>query len=208
MGFSQMLLNTTDLTEQQRTYVTRVCDYSDQLLHAINAIFDFVGLETETLSLNTEPFSVHQCVERAVMAAQQRTPYLPTPIVVLYENDPPDMIIHDEYRVGKMLLLWILAALHLIGSHCGGEKHTVPLIIHSNYGEPLPSLHLSLDFPIQRLYGMEQLPQLLANSLEIALLSRFSRLLGAMVKPPIIHHDRVSFTVVLPYQPIPDSICS
>ncbi len=65
IGMTSLLLE-TDLSPEQRDYVSTIRTSGDSLLSIINDILDFSKIESGKLELELQPFETAQCVEEAV----------------------------------------------------------------------------------------------------------------------------------------------
>lgn len=102
IGMSELALD-TDLTPQQRDYITTVKSSADSLLAILNDILDFSKIESRKLELETVPFSVRDLLANmlkplAVKADQKG-------LELLYDIDPgvPAGISGDPVRLQQVL---------------------------------------------------------------------------------------------------------
>ena len=103
IGMASLLLETA-LSEEQREFVDTIRRSGDSLLSVINDILDFSKIEAGRLDLETEEFSVRECVEGAIepialKAAQKR-------LDLLFEIDDsvPPYVRGDTTRLRQVLV--------------------------------------------------------------------------------------------------------
>lgn len=65
IGMTSLLLE-TDLSPEQRDYVSTIRTSGDSLLSIINEILDFSKIESGKMELESQPFEIAQCVEEAI----------------------------------------------------------------------------------------------------------------------------------------------
>jgi PAS domain S-box-containing protein len=65
IGMTSLLLE-TELTAEQRDYVSTIRTSGDSLLSIINEILDFSKIESGKMEMENQPFELSQCVEEAV----------------------------------------------------------------------------------------------------------------------------------------------
>ncbi len=65
IGMTSLLLE-TDLSAEQRDYVSTIRTSGDSLLTIINEILDFSKIESGKMELESQPFEIAQCVEEAI----------------------------------------------------------------------------------------------------------------------------------------------
>ena len=103
IGMTSLLLE-TDLSPEQRDYVSTIRTSGDSLLSIINDILDFSKIESGKLELELQPFEIGQCVEEAVdiFAAQAAG----KGIELAFTVDPaaPACILGDITRLRQVLV--------------------------------------------------------------------------------------------------------
>ncbi|CAM3582180.1 ATP-binding protein [Parendozoicomonas haliclonae] len=103
IGMSLLALD-TELTEEQRDYISKVSDAAETLLGIINDILDFSKIEAGRLELETVPFSLHKVLENlsamvAIQAANKGISF-----DVSFDSEVPHLLEGDSLRLGQVLL--------------------------------------------------------------------------------------------------------
>ncbi len=103
IGMTELALD-TDLTDEQREFLTAVRGSAQSLLTLVNDILDFSKIEAGKLELEHIPFSLRDCVSDALrplsLAAHAKG------LELVFEVDPaaPDSIVGDPTRLRQVLL--------------------------------------------------------------------------------------------------------
>ncbi len=103
IGMTELVLD-TDLSDEQREYLTAVCASAQSLLTLINDILDFSKMEAGKLELERIPFSLRDCVADALrplaLAAHAKK------LELLFEVAPsvPDSVVGDPTRLRQVLV--------------------------------------------------------------------------------------------------------
>jgi signal transduction histidine kinase len=102
MGMNALVL-TTELTTEQREYLEIAEASAHSLLMLLNDILDFSKIEAGQFTLETLPFSLRECIDRAVgpfpTAARQRGLLFELHI----DPDTPDVLKGDAMRIGQVV---------------------------------------------------------------------------------------------------------
>ncbi len=103
IGMTSLLLE-TDLSPEQRDYVSTIRTSGDSLLSIINEILDFSKIESGKMELESQPFEIAQCVEEAIdiFSAQAGAKGLELAYVI----DPavPACVLGDITRLRQVLV--------------------------------------------------------------------------------------------------------
>ncbi|HKB57142.1 MAG TPA: response regulator, partial [Lacunisphaera sp.] len=103
IGMTSLLLE-TDLSAEQRDYVSTIRTSGDSLLSIINEILDFSKIESGRMELENQPFELAQCVEEAIdiFAAQAAAKN----IELAYSIDllVPSVVLGDITRLRQVLV--------------------------------------------------------------------------------------------------------
>jgi PAS domain S-box-containing protein len=103
IGMTSLLLE-TELSPEQRDYVSTIRTSGDSLLSIINEILDFSKIESGKMELESQPFEIAQCVEEAIdiFSAQAAAKGLELAYVI----DPavPACVLGDITRLRQVLV--------------------------------------------------------------------------------------------------------
>ncbi len=103
IGLTGLLLD-TELTYEQRDFITTTRQSGDQLLTIINEILDFSKIESGKLELEKQPFNLDSCIEEALdlvssLAAEKRLN-----LAYYIEDGVPTSMVGDITRVRQILV--------------------------------------------------------------------------------------------------------
>ncbi|CAK0771784.1 hypothetical protein CCP2SC5_550011 [Azospirillaceae bacterium] len=98
------LLDDTDLTAEQQTFVRTARASTEALLQIISDILDFSKIEAEKLELETTPFNLRDMVEDAVSIVAPRVQNKNLDFGVLFGKDVPEVVVGDPGRLRQILL--------------------------------------------------------------------------------------------------------
>jgi PAS domain S-box-containing protein len=103
IGMTSLLLD-TDLTPEQRDYVSTIRTSGDALLSIINEILDFSKIESGRMELENQPFELTQCVEEVVdiFAAQAAAKNIE--LAYCIDAAVPPCILGDITRLRQVLV--------------------------------------------------------------------------------------------------------
>jgi PAS domain S-box-containing protein len=103
IGMTELALS-TELTDEQREYLTMVRESAQSLLAIVNDILDFSKIETGRLELESVLFDVRRCVEKTVQAfgVQARDKALRLEVDVA--ADVPRAVVGDPVRLRQVLV--------------------------------------------------------------------------------------------------------
>jgi two-component system, sensor histidine kinase and response regulator len=102
-GMTDLMLD-TDLTEEQRDYVTTVKTSADSLLTIINDILDFSKIEAGRLELDPVCFDLHRSLEETMRALAVRAHEKGIELLCDWKADVPEHMIGDQVRLRQILL--------------------------------------------------------------------------------------------------------
>ncbi len=102
MGIAE-LLNKTDLTTQQQSYVQTICDSSETLLEIINKTLDFSKIEAGSLDLDHVEFDLCQTIEEVAGLMVSRASEKGLELLVNYHVDAPHCFIGDPTRMRQVV---------------------------------------------------------------------------------------------------------
>jgi PAS domain S-box-containing protein len=111
IGFSRLMGDRQDLSDEARHYSKRISDASEALLAIINDVLDFSKLEAGQVELELQPFSVARLMEETtgLVAIQSAAKGLALKV----ELDPatPELVVGDISRVRQVLLNFLSNAI-------------------------------------------------------------------------------------------------
>ena len=136
------LLKSTDLTPDQREYAEAVSQCANDLLTIINDLLDLSQIEAGRLSLNDEPFDMHESVKAVVKLLRLRADL--KKIELTYELDPrlPAQICGDRVRFRQILTNLIANAIkftpsggvHVRLTLCPGDSRLACEVVDTGIG--------------------------------------------------------------------------
>ncbi|MBF0179454.1 MAG: response regulator [Magnetococcales bacterium] len=124
----------TELTSQQRHYLTRIEQAGQSLLHIINDILDFSKIESGRLTLETIPFSMDKVADHVTAMAAPKTRGKALELIVDVDPGIPALQ-GDPLRLGQILLNLVANAVKFTdaGEVCFGialrERHDTHAVI-------------------------------------------------------------------------------
>lgn len=103
IGMTGLLLD-TQLTREQRNFVTTIRNGGDSLLTVINDILDFSKIESGQLELENHPFELRRCIEEVLDLIAPRA--LEKRLELAYQIEPtiPSMVVGDVTRLRQVLV--------------------------------------------------------------------------------------------------------
>jgi signal transduction histidine kinase len=102
LGMSQLALE-TELSNEQREYMTAVVNCGESLLSVITDILDYSQMEAQSLELNNIDFIVRQTLEQAVTALRLRAEAKGLRFSLTIHPDVPEILIGDSARLQQVL---------------------------------------------------------------------------------------------------------
>lgn len=103
MGFAN-LLRKTELSPEQREFLSMMSKSAQALLKIINDILDFSKLESGKLTLEHAPFRIRECCEDSVMLFAPAAHAKRLDLVLLIYDDVPEQLIGDSARIRQILV--------------------------------------------------------------------------------------------------------
>lgn len=103
MGMCE-LLRETALDEQQRLYSETIFHSANALLEIVNDVLDFSKIQSETISLHIEPFSLRTLISETVMFLSARAAAKGLVLLEDYPPNVPDAFVGDGTRVRQVVL--------------------------------------------------------------------------------------------------------
>jgi two-component system sensor histidine kinase/response regulator len=103
IGMTELALD-TGLNAEQREYLTMVKYSADALLSLLNDILDYSKIEAGRLTFEALPFSLHECVTRALKSVASRAHEKRIELIAALLPDVPDLVIGDPVRLRQVIL--------------------------------------------------------------------------------------------------------
>ncbi|MGA2642795.1 MAG: response regulator, partial [Spirochaetia bacterium] len=103
IGFTNLALK-TDLTPQQRDYVSKIHDAGVSLLGLINDILDFSKIEAGKLSIESVDFHLDSVVGEVASITSPNAFAKGLELMVNIPSDVPQDLVGDPHRVGQVLM--------------------------------------------------------------------------------------------------------
>ena len=97
------LLSTSELTPEQADLNDTILMSGEALLEIINDILDLSKIESGKMALESEPFAIYECVERAVSTVLASASKKGVELACLIEPDVPDPVLGDPTRMRQIL---------------------------------------------------------------------------------------------------------
>ncbi len=124
MGMTGLLLEDTQLNEQQTEFVKIVRESGDSLLSMINNILDFSKIEAQKIELEEQSFELRPCIEEVLRLFVSQASEKNLELAYLVEPNTPNAIIGDTTRLKQVLA-------NLIGNAVK-FTHTGEVVIYIN----------------------------------------------------------------------------
>jgi signal transduction histidine kinase len=103
IGMTQLTLD-TDLTHEQREYLSMVKASADSLLHVINDILDFSKIEAGKLDLEPIQFCLRDALSEALRSTALRAHEKKLELVYEVDDNVPEVLIGDPGRLRQIIL--------------------------------------------------------------------------------------------------------
>ncbi|MAC82031.1 MAG: hybrid sensor histidine kinase/response regulator [Rhodobacteraceae bacterium] len=102
VGMAELLAD-SDLTEEQKLYVSTIRNSGEALLVIINDVLDYSKIEAEKLTLHPEPFDLERCIHEVVMLLQPAARDKNLPLLIDYDMFLPTRFVGDPGRIRQVL---------------------------------------------------------------------------------------------------------
>lgn len=103
LGMTELLMETTDLTDRQHMLSNNIYRSGKSLLGIINEILDFSTIETGKLKLMSTNFNLIHAIEAAVDSFALGTEEKGIGLACRIDHDVPEIVHSDEKRLGQIL---------------------------------------------------------------------------------------------------------
>ena len=137
LGMTDLVLK-TDLTPEQKRYLTLVRRSAESLLRVINDILDLSRIEAGRLEMASEPFSVRACLEDVLGPSAVQAEGKGIELIREVSADVPDVLCGDPVRLRQVLLNLVGNAIKFV------ERGRVVVNVHLEAGLA-PGLHVGRD---------------------------------------------------------------
>jgi signal transduction histidine kinase/AmiR/NasT family two-component response regulator len=151
IGMTQMAL-ATELSAEQRDYITTVQSSAEALLVVINDILDFSKIEAGKLELAHDPFCLRQSVSDALMVFNWKAQQKGLKLTQAVSPEVPIAVVGDSDRLRQVLLNLISNAMKFT------EAGEIVVSVAPSEGAPRNASELALCFSV-RDTGMGIAPQ-------------------------------------------------
>lgn len=98
------LLDSTQLSREQKEYVDTIRVSGERLLEILNEILDFSKIEAGEMQLEYEIFSIHQMIEECLGISAPKIQKKDLELIYLPEAELPEYIMGDQGKVRQMLI--------------------------------------------------------------------------------------------------------
>lgn len=102
VGFSS-LLKSSDLTEQQQSYLDMLTTSTDRLLSTVDKVLDFAKIESENLELEGRGFSVSELLDAVVYKQTEHARKKRILLKCVKADDLPDHVVGDPVRLEQII---------------------------------------------------------------------------------------------------------
>jgi PAS domain S-box-containing protein len=103
IGMTELALD-TELTHEQREYLTTVKDSAESLLHLMNDILDFSKIEAGKLELESINFALRETLESTIRTLAARAHHKGLELVCHIPPDIPDAVVGDPGRLCQIVV--------------------------------------------------------------------------------------------------------
>ncbi len=104
LGFSNLLIDSPNLNEEDRASVSAIKQSAENLIHILNEILDFSKIEAGKIEFKSEPFNVEREAKKVqqmfVLQAKQKNLEINFNIA----DDTPRNLLGDSFRLGQILI--------------------------------------------------------------------------------------------------------
>lgn len=104
VGMTDVLLDMTDLTKEQRSYVEVIQKSGDILLNIINDILDLSKIEAGRSELQEHNFDLRKCIKDSFSVVSKKADEKKIELSYTVNHDVPDYIYGDAERLKQVLL--------------------------------------------------------------------------------------------------------
>jgi two-component system sensor histidine kinase BarA len=102
IGFAG-LLQQTKLEDNQQEHIRTITQAAAQLLQIIDDILGYARLDSNTMSIEPEPFDLHETLENVVSMLSEQAHEKQLELVLYIHSDVPQRIVSDPTRISQVL---------------------------------------------------------------------------------------------------------
>jgi PAS domain S-box-containing protein len=128
LGMAQLALR-TELSQQQREYLSNIQYSGETLLATINAILDFSKVESGKMTLDAAFFSLDELLQEVANLVKPAVQKKGLELIYLVDPDVPGLLVGDALRLGQVLTNLIGNAVKF--THTGQVELSVGLVSES-----------------------------------------------------------------------------
>jgi PAS domain S-box-containing protein len=139
IGMTELALD-TDLTPDQREYLSLVKSSADSLLHIVNDILDFSKIESGKLDIETIEFSLEHMLRDTMKSLAARAHQKHLELLMHIAPDVPDRLLGDPGRLRQVIVNLVGNAIKFT------ETGEIEVFVHcaSKETDPLVKLHFNV----------------------------------------------------------------
>ncbi|MCM3781480.1 PAS domain S-box protein [Neobacillus mesonae] len=104
VGMTDVLLDMTDLSDEQRSYLDVIRNSGETLLNIINDILDLSKIEAGRNELQEDTFDLHKCIKDSFSVISVKAEEKNIELSYTVNHDVPDYIYGDAERLKQVLL--------------------------------------------------------------------------------------------------------
>ncbi len=208
MGMVELALN-TELTEEQRSYLTTAMSSAEKLLEIIEDLLDFAQMEQGKIPFASEPFALHSCVYRAIEKSVPLARRKGLSISVSLAEGLPEIIVGDGERLRQALEKLIDNAVKFtdqgrisVTARADTDAHTLSFSVKDT-GIGIPEEKQSSIFQSFTQLEETNVRRFGGMGLGLALARRIAVGMGGHLEVDSRAGAGSEFTLVLPWRPVP-----
>ena len=103
LGMLELVLD-TDMTEEQRDYITTARSSAESLLSVINDVLDFSKIEAGKLELDPVPFSLNDAMSETIATLALRAHKKKLELALQVDDETPDALLGDVGRIRQVVV--------------------------------------------------------------------------------------------------------
>lgn len=133
------MLESTDLNNQQRSFLSTLQQASDHLLAIVNDVLDLSKIESGHLELRVDQFDLPELAHRVVGIVHSRAAEKRIALQLFIEDDVPQEVISDPLRLSQILINFLTNAIKFTNN-----GHVI-LRISSKVQEEVTRIHFAVE---------------------------------------------------------------